>query len=75
MQLIHSAMSVLTYWKCLYEAGFEWFGMPFHICSSLVSLDPTAGIHHPFPEAPKASKPVRYCQSHRAREIKLEERV
>jgi len=49
--------------------------MSFHICSSLVVLDPTAGIYYPFPEAPKASKPVRYRQSHRAREIKLEERV
>lgn len=53
----------------------EVSGMFFHICSSLVSLDQTAGIYYPFPKAPEAPKPVRYRQSHRAREIKFEEGV
>lgn len=53
----------------------ELSGTSFHICSPLVSSDPTAGIHNPFPKAPKASKPVGDCQSHRAGEAEPEERV
>lgn len=79
MQLIYLQWAVsfdlLECAKNITTKQMEWFGMSSHICSSLVSSDPTAGIHCPLLKASEASKPVRYCQSHRAGETKLEERV